>query len=405
MPLNAENSQHIGQIGSMHEIRRGEIKTATAYWIAKCSGGGINMKAMRNGPVRRLRLLALAGAVALALAGQGDAPEAVQSTHLTLAGSGASAEAASERLLIPGGKSVGIAIATEGLVVVGTSDIGQYASPAQQAGLKAGDVITRINDNAVNTAADLAVLLRAGEDATVTIMRNSREKQVKLTPVADPRDGQTRIGAWVRTSTAGVGTLTYIDPETGTFGALGHAISDVDTGVTLPVSEGGLYNSRIVQINRGAKGRPGEIVGDFLGDAQQIGEVSVNGDMGIYGSYYAADVSDLMYPQGLPVGRAHSGSAQLLTTISDNVEAFDCEIEHIESRGASPVRSIVVHVTDARLIEAAGGIVQGMSGSPIIQDGHIVGAVTHVFVNDPTRGYGTGVQDMLDTAEDELQAA
>ena len=387
----------------MRGVRLGESKHAIAYQIAKCSGGDTNMKVMRKAPLGRLRLLALAGAVALALSAQGSTPETVQRTSLTLMESGVAETA--QRRLIPGGKSVGIAINTEGLIVVGTSDIGKTRSPAQQAGLKAGDVITRINGKAVNSAAELAVLLRAGERATVTVMRGSREKQTELTSVADPRDGQTRIGAWVRTSTAGVGTLTFIDPESGAFGALGHAISDVDTGVTLPVSEGGLYNSRVVQIERGEKGRPGEIVGDFLGETQPIGEVSVNGELGIYGSYYAADVSDLMYPEGLPVGRARVGSAQLLTTISDKVEAFDCEIEHTEARGASPVRSIVVHVTDARLIDAAGGIVQGMSGSPLIQDRHIVGAVTHVFVNDPTRGYGTGVDAMLDAAETGLKAA
>ena len=309
-------------------------------------------------------------------------------------------EVAEERTVIPGGQSVGIAIDTEGLIVVGTSDLGRSASPARLAGLNSGDIITRVNGRSVRTARDLAELLKAGETATITVMRDDAERTLTITPIVDPRDGSLRIGAWVRSSTAGVGTLTFVDPTTGSFGALGHAISDVDTGVTLPVADGGLYESRVVEVRRGERGAPGEIVGDFLTEEKQIGEIAVNCDYGIYGTDYSGDMSDSLYPDGLPVGtraQMHVGAAQILATVDDRVRAYDCEIEHLEPEGGEAMRSIVVHVTDEELIARTGGIVQGMSGSPIIQDGRIVGAVTHVFVNDPTRGYGVGIETMLDS--------
>ena len=308
-------------------------------------------------------------------------------------------EVAEERTLIPGGKSVGIAIETDGLVVVGTSDLGQAASPAERAGLRAGDVITAVNGVAVASSEELSAQLSAGEAAALQVDRNGSALQLMLTPAEDPRDGALRIGAWVRTSTAGVGTLTYVDPEDGDFGALGHAISDVDTGITLPVAGGGLFESEIVQINPGRRGAPGEIVGDFLSQQAQIGEITTNCDRGVYGCGYSGDLTELPYPEGLPVAmrsQIHTGEAQILTTLDDEVRAFDCEIERVEGEGSADTRSLTLHVTDPELLARTGGIVQGMSGSPIIQDGRFIGAVTHVLVNDPSRGYGIYIGDMLD---------
>ena len=308
-------------------------------------------------------------------------------------------EVAEERTLIPGGKSVGIAIETDGLVVVGTSDLGQAASPAERAGLRAGDVITAVNGVAVASSEELSAQLSAGEAAALQVDRNGSALQLTLTPAEDPRDGALRIGAWVRTSTAGVGTLTFVDPEDGDFGALGHAISDVDTGITLPVADGGLFESEIVQINPGRRGAPGEIVGDFLSQQAQIGEITTNCDRGVYGCGYSGDLTELPYPEGLPVAmrsQIHTGEAQILTTLDDEVRAFDCEIERVEGEGSADTRSLTLHVTDPELLARTGGIVQGMSGSPIIQDGRFIGAVTHVLVNDPSRGYGIYIGDMLD---------
>lgn len=317
-------------------------------------------------------------------------------------------EVTGERILIPGGKSVGIAVKTEGLVVAGVSDITGGAGPARKAGIRSGDIITTVDGIDVYSAEDFTALLTAGKPVRLTVIRGGEARSVTLTPAGDPRDGTVRIGAWVRSGTAGVGTLTYIDPETMEFGALGHAIADADTGVTLPVAEGGLYNSRIAQINRGRRGAPGEIVGDFIMDAQQIGDVERNTDLGLFGSNYSEETDDLPYPEGLPAAtrsQTHTGSAQILTTVGDRAEAFDCEIEHVEESNGQPMRSLVVRVTDPELIARTGGIVQGMSGSPIIQDGRLVGAVTHVFVNDPERGYGICIEDMLAASSEEVPAA
>ena len=311
-------------------------------------------------------------------------------------------EVAEARRLIPGGQSVGIAIETQGLLVVGTSDLGQSASPARLAGLESGDVITKVDGSEVRTSQDLENRLRSGEAAAITVMRSGEERTLTLTPATDPRDGRARIGAWVRSSTAGVGTLTFVDPETGAFGALGHAISDVDTGVLLPVAEGGVYESEVVEVRRSERGAPGEIVGDFLTEERQIGCVTRNCDYGVFGENYTGDAAEALYPEGTR-SQMHTGSAQILTTVDDAVRAYDCEIERLEGEGNASLRSIVLHMTDPALLARTGGIVQGMSGSPIIQDGHLVGAVTHVFVNDPTRGYGVGIEKMLEavpTAEE-----
>ena len=233
---------------------------------------------------------------------------------------------------------------------------------------------------------------------TATVVRDGAERTLTLTPAADPRDGRARIGAWVRSSTAGVGTLTFVDPQTGAFGALGHAISDVDTGIMLPVAEGGMYESAVVEVRRSERGAPGEIVGDFLTEEKQIGCVTRNCDCGVFGDNYTGDLADALYPDGLPVGarsQLHTGDAQILTTVDEYVQAYDCEIERLESESDAGTRSMVLHITDPALLARTGGIVQGMSGSPIIQDGKLVGAVTHVFVNDPTRGYGIFIENML----------
>ena len=352
------------------------------------------MKEMNLKPQRlRLGALALAIAAVFALGNAGIPAEA---------GAQQPAVAALEqRVLIPGGKAVGIAIETEGVVLVGTSDLGVVASPARLAGLKPGDVITEVNGVPVRSAEELTALLTAGEAAEIRFIRDGEADVLEVVPAEDPRDGAAKLGAWVRSSTAGVGTLSYIDPETGEYAALGHPISDVDTGVLLPVADGGIYESEIVRVNKGERGAPGELVGDFLSDEQQLGSVTRNTNTGIYGVYTAADTGDLLYPGGLPVGtreQTHTGAAQILAEVDNEIRAYDVEIEHIEHGSGRDMRSIVVHVTDPELLEKTGGIVQGMSGSPIIQDGKIVGAVTHVFVNDPTRGYGIFIENMLETA-------
>ena len=300
--------------------------------------------------------------------------------------------------LIPGGQSIGVALLTKGVVVVGASDLGRKPSPARTAGLKAGDRIVSINGTAISSAGQLADMVQDDSPCLLEIVREDKEMTVEITPALDRRDGSHRLGMWVRDSTAGIGTLSFYDPESGVFGALGHAVADVDTGIILPISSGGIYESRVTAVNKGRQGTPGELIGEFFDAETQMGEIRLNTQTGIFGPAKAQIVNPL-YPDGLPIaarGEVHTGEAELLTTLTDGgITAYACEIERVDTSGDGGSRSLLVHITDPALLEATGGIVQGMSGSPLIQDGRIIGAVTHVLVNDPTRGYAVFIENML----------
>lgn len=307
-----------------------------------------------------------------------------------------------ERWLVPGGQSVGVAINTDGLVVVGASDLGVTPSPARLAGIKTGDVIQTVDGETVTSAAALSAHLQDGVENRYEILRDGEVLTYDIAPALDERDGAWRLGVWVRDSTAGVGTLTFYDPQSSQFGALGHAITDVDTGVLMPVGEGAIYENSVVNITRSQEGTPGELTGDFFCTDHALGDVLNNSDYGIFGTADAPLKSDV-YPDGLPIAsrsEVHTGAATLLTTIDgEGVREYDCEITRISDREALTTRSMVVRITDPELIEQTGGIVQGMSGSPLIQDGKIIGAVTHVMVNDPTMGYGIFIENMLEAVD------
>ncbi len=308
------------------------------------------------------------------------------------------------RVLVPGGQSLGVAVQTQGLVVVGASDLGDAPSPAHEAGIRAGDVIQCVNGAYVGTAGELSELIAASEAETVRVevLRDGERLAFDVAPQTDPRDQVRRLGVWVRESTAGIGTLTYYDPETGGYGALGHAITDVDTGVAFPVADGAVYENEVVGVTRGEEGEPGELTGAFFEAENALGSIERNTEFGVFGAAEGALEAGSLYPDGLPVGTRsdiHTGEAQILATIgAEGVRAYDCEIEKLYDQSEPQTRSMVVHITDPELLERTGGIVQGMSGSPIVQDGKIVGAVTHVLVSDPTRGYGVYIEWMLDAA-------
>ncbi len=309
-----------------------------------------------------------------------------------------------ERRLIPGGQSVGVAIRTEGVVVVGSSDLGSVASPARLAGLRAGDRILSVNGVAVTGAQHLTELVSDGNEAEFEIERDGERQMIAFSPALDGRDNAYRLGVWVRDSTAGIGTLTFYDPQQKTFGALGHAITDVDTGIVLPVGEGGIYESSVVDVNKGKSGQPGELLGQFFDAETMLGEVKENTDYGIFGNA-EQEISNPLYPEGLPVGTRADvslGKAELLTTLVDGeIRSYEIEIVKLADQSEAATRSMVIRVTDEELLEKTGGIVQGMSGSPIIQNGRIIGAVTHVFVNDPTQGYGVYLDWMLEQIPEE----
>lgn len=308
-----------------------------------------------------------------------------------------------QRVLIPGGLAVGVAMMTEGVYVVDTSSVmtgDGSKSPAKDAGILAGDSLLAINGELLTGLDQLSrIVTKNGSiPMSVLIKREGQERSLVVKPAID-RDGVARLGVWGRESTAGVGTLTYFDPTENRFGALGHAITDSDTGRLLTVRDGFVYPSTIVGVVRGQQGKPGELRGIFSTDSSAIGQIRENSEFGIYG-LTRRQLDNTLYPGGLPIATQSMikpGPAQLLTTLDDSgVKAYDCRIVSISPQSAPATRSMVIEVTDPVLLEKTGGIVQGMSGSPIIQDGHIVGAVTHVYVNDPTRGYGLFIEWMLD---------
>ncbi len=307
-----------------------------------------------------------------------------------------------KRVLVPGGQSVGVALRTGGVVVVGNSDLGRTPSPARLAGLKSGDVIFGVDGAAVTGTAQLAAALSDGGRRKLRVLRGGSELECDVTPARDERDGQYRLGAWVRDSTAGVGTLTYYDPESGGFGALGHAITDIDTGVVMPVGEGEIYNNRVVAVKPSREGAPGELTGDFFGQTQALGAVSGNTEAGIFGAA-DAPIESALYPEGLPAAdrsQIHPGAASLITTIDGTTpREYACEVVRVSDEAEPGARAMVIRVTDPALLARTGGIVQGMSGSPLIQDGRIIGAVTHVMVNDPAMGYGIFIETMLKKAD------
>ena len=302
------------------------------------------------------------------------------------------------RVLIPGGQALGVALRTHGVMVVAKPE-----DAAAGSALRVGDVILTVGGQAVDSAKALSAQLGAQQtdEVTLGIRRGSREMEVGVSAPADAAGGARRLGVWVRDSTAGVGTLTYVDPATGAYGALGHAIIDADTGALLEAAEGAVMTADIVGVTRGERGKAGELRGSFLKENRQIGTLALNSERGIYGVLHE-QMENALYPQGLPVGDAqqvHPGAATILSTVTaGGMQAYAIEIVRVFPKGMSGGKDMIIRVTDERLLAATGGIVQGMSGSPIIQDGKLIGAVTHVLVNDPTRGYGIFIENMLDAA-------
>ena len=297
--------------------------------------------------------------------------------------------------VMPGGYSVGVTLYTKGALVVGLGSFetldGTDACPAQSAGIRVGDVILGVNGTEVKDAAHLTALCNETQGAVdLRLSRGDELLDVTIHPAADRLDGIYKMGMWVRDSTAGIGTLSFYAMDTLRYGALGHPITDVDTGTLLSVKKGEIVQSNVVGIAQGSSGLPGEIQGAFSTVSQRLGTLETNGNMGIYGELYTP-LENPLYPEGVLLSypeEIHTGAAQLLTTIDeDGVQAYDCQIIKTYPQTSAAGKGMVIQITDPRLIQKTGGIVQGMSGSPIIQDGKLAGAVTHVFVNDPLRGY------------------
>ncbi len=305
----------------------------------------------------------------------------------------------SGRILIPGGSAVGVAIRTAGVLIVG---LGEGAG--MQAGLRAGDVLQSVNGVPLSSADILteAVSAAGGQPISLNVERDGRQRQLVVTPQFDEQTQSYRLGVWVRDSTAGVGTLTYYDQANNVYGALGHAITDSDTGSLLTVGQGSLLRAEIVDVRKGQRGAPGELRGSFLREQVRLGTVVKNTPYGIYGQMEAQPAPSL-YPDGLPVAsrsQVHTGAATIISTVNgEEAQEYAIEITQVSRQNSPAQKSLVLRVTDERLLASTGGIVQGMSGSPILQDGFIVGAVTHVFVSDPTQGYGVFIDWMLNQSD------
>lgn len=300
-----------------------------------------------------------------------------------------------ELMLCPGGMSFGVKFFTDGVLVVGFSDgTGTSHCPAFAAGLRVNDTILKIDGKPLSDAAALTGAVRASEGRTMRLecRRDGRDFTVDITPKRG-RDGQYQTGMWVRDSGAGIGTVTFIVPETGGFGGLGHGICDADTGKPVPLGRGSVVGVTISGLTRGAPGAPGEIKGYF--DSGKTGTVIKNSDLGVFGLY--REVPAGRYTEPIPAASkkdVKEGSAVMLCTL-DTGEVGEYAIEiHSVDRNAEGGRCFSVRVTDRALLERTGGIIQGMSGSPIIQNGRLVGAVTHVLINDPTAGYGIFIENM-----------
>ena len=276
--------------------------------------------------------------------------------------------------VMPGGYSVGVSMYTKGVLIVGLGSIdtaeGRVA-PAAAAGLRAGDVLISID----------GIEVEGAEQETLTFT---------VTPAIDLTDGVPRVGMWVRESTAGIGTLSFYVMSNLQYGALGHAVTDADTGERLLIKRGEIIRASIIGVALGEQGSPGEIKGTFNVLSKRLGTIERNTQYGVFGTLYEP-LENPLYPEGVPLAypdELQEGPAQLRTSVdSDGVTAYDCEIIKLYPQNAADTKGMVIRVTDPELIEKTGGIVQGMSGSPILQNGKLAGAVTHVFINDPLKGY------------------
>ncbi len=308
--------------------------------------------------------------------------------------------------LVPGGHSIGVVLHSQGVIIVGHSPVtgpdGQSRSPAKDAGLAIGDVILSINGVPVQSDSQVAEVIdasgRENRPVVLSVKRGSANLELSLRPMFCQDTKRYRIGLFVRDSAAGVGTLTFYEPETNTYGALGHIITDSDTNQPIDCHQGRIVLATVSGIQHGRRGQPGEKIGVFIEEDQVLGNIEKNTPFGIYGQLSAYPPQQI-FGDGIPVAsmsQVQLGAAELLTVVDgQKIEKFAIEVQKINLQETPEGKGLVIKVTDPRLLERTGGIVQGMSGSPIIQNGKIIGAVTHVFVHDPTRGYGCFVDWML----------
>ncbi|MDO4305550.1 MAG: SpoIVB peptidase [Eubacteriales bacterium] len=300
------------------------------------------------------------------------------------------------------GSTVGLYMETQGVLIIDTGEITSENGTAQEPAkniVKPGDYIVAFNEQKITSKKELMedLSLLDGGNVTLDVKRNGETIPVSLTPVKDA-EGNYKLGLWVRDDTQGIGTLTFVD-SSGNYGALGHGISDVDTGELLEIQDGNLYQAEILGIQKGTKGSPGELSGLIRYEPGRIiGNISLNSKNGIFGNFTGSNDSGISLKK-MPVAYKQElvvGPASILCCVEGNVQEYEAEITKIDLNHEDSNKSFVIHVTDPGLLEKTGGIIQGMSGSPVVQNGKFVGAVTHVFVQDSTSGYGIFAETMLE---------
>lgn len=311
-----------------------------------------------------------------------------------------------ELKVFPGGQTIGVKVKSDGVLVVGhhmvqISDTSKI-SPGENSGLLPGDLMVSIDGVKLDEVAKVAQLVeragKAGDSLNIVYKRGGKERTAKLKPAYDRNDKVWRLGLYIRDSAAGVGTLTFYAPKQGVYGALGHVITDMNTGTPIVVGSGHIVQSSVTSIAKSQDGDPGEKRAHFLKESQILGNVESNTDFGIFGKM-ERNPEHSLYQEPIPIALSRDvkeGPAQILTVVDgQQVERFDVEIMHVASQQTPATKGLILRITDPRLLEKTGGIVQGMSGSPILQNGRLIGAVTHVFVNDPKSGYGCFIEWML----------
>lgn len=304
--------------------------------------------------------------------------------------------------VIPCGMPIGIYIETAGVLVIDTGEVedtnGNTQCPSRHI-LKKGDYIEKVNQEEVENKEELIAAINQcnGEAVILSVIRDGEEMECEIRPVSSG-DGKFKIGAWVRDDLAGIGTMTYVDGD-GNYGALGHGISDTDTESVVDIKQGTAYLTEILSIVKGKKGTPGELVGQIQYDSShKIGTILQNTTEGIFGNLEVLP-DDLQDIPAMSIGykqEIENGPAQIIVELDGEKKYYDIEIESVDMNAQAANKSICLRVTDGELLEKTGGIVQGLSGSPIIQNGKLIGAVTHVFVNDPAKGYGIFIENMLE---------
>lgn len=311
-------------------------------------------------------------------------------------------ETMGSKYLVPGGEVIGIKLYTKGVHVVDTGFIDTVdgeKSPAKEAGIKSGDFIIKVDGVDVDTIEKFSTLIQNNKELSITYTRKGKMKTTVLTPVLSSVDNSFKAGLLIRDSTAGIGTLTFYDPETKLFGALGHGINDQDTGKLLTLKNGKVYKAHLTSVVKSQNGVPGEINGTFIGENNNIGTLELNSYKGVFGKLNTK-LSDKKTYKVAEKDEIKMGEAYIMCSVeNDTVKEYKIEIINVVKNSPFKNEGLTIKITDPKLLSITDGILQGMSGSPILQNDKIVGAVTHVFVNDPTRGYGIFIENMLAEAE------